>query len=110
MHPAVGKVLKKHVGQFRKNKRKRSLILDVPLLFEAKLDELCDGIFVVKATRDKQIARAIKLLGITKAEAARRIKAQMPLRKKIRLADIIIDNNKTFKQTQKQVKQIWEKL
>jgi len=56
------------------------------------------------------MARVTKKLGMTKADAERRIKAQMPLRQKIRLADITIDNNGTLTNTKKQVKRIWEKL
>ena len=82
-------------------------MLDVPLLFESKIDKYVDIVIVVKANREKQIARAAKSLKVTKAEAKRRIKAQMPLRTKIRLADMIIDNNGTLNQTKKQVIQIF---
>ena len=86
------------------------VIIEVPLLFESGFDTLMDRTITVKANQRTQIERALKTMNITKAQARRRIGAQMPLRKKIRLADMIIDNNGTLKQTKKQVKQIWEKL
>jgi len=110
VHPEVRKEIISKVKQYKKRRQSTVIVLDVPLLFESKLDRGVDIAIVVKAARAKQIARATKLLGITKAEAERRIKIQMPLQQKIRLADIIIDNNGTFKQTKKQVEQIWERL
>jgi dephospho-CoA kinase len=109
IHPAVRKKIVDEIAGFKK-KRKGVLILDVPLLFETGLDKLTDMTIVVRSSRDKQITRASKALGINASEAKRRIKAQMPLQKKIRKADIIIDNNGTLNQTQKQVKQLWQKL
>ena len=110
IHPAVRQVIRDEIKKQKKYRGNRVMVIDVPLLFEAKLDADVDYSVVVTAQRAKQLARAAQHLGITPAEAKRRIKAQMPLRQKIRLADIIIDNNGTFKQTQKQVRQIWEKL
>lgn len=110
VHPAVRRVILAKVKQYKRNRPKIVVVIDVPLLFESKLNSHVDLAVVVKASRAKQITRATKMLGITKAEAVRRLKVQMPLRKKIRLADMIIDNNATLKHTQKQVKQIWKKL
>ena len=110
IHPEVRKVILAKIKKYKSSKRKDVVVIDVPLLFESKLNDHVDISIVVKANRATQIARATKLLGITKAEAERRIKAQMPLRQKIRLADMIIDNDGTLTQTKKQVKQIWEKL
>ncbi len=110
IHPFVRKHIQQKIRQYKKNKRNKVVVIDVPLLFEAKLNDCVDSAIVVKASKANSIVRATKLLGITKAEAKRRIKAQMPLRQKIRLADMIIDNDSKLKQTQKQVKQIWERL
>ena len=110
IHPEVRKALLAKVKQYRKRKQRTVVVLDVPLLFETKLDRDVDWTVVVKANRANRIARATKLMNITKAEAKRRIKAQMSLRQKIRLADLIIDNDGTFKQIKLKVKQVWEKL
>jgi len=108
IHPAVRKIIR---GKIQKLKRRKGVIvIDVPLLFESKLSKDVDYSIVVKTNRATQMARVTKKLGMTKADAERRIKAQMPLRQKIRLADITIDNNGTLTNTKKQVKRIWEKL
>ena len=110
VHPAVRKVILAKIRHYKKNQRKSVVVIDIPLLFESKLNRYVDFTIVVKASRTKQIRRATKNAGMTKADALRRIRAQMPLRQKVRLADIIIDNDGTLMKTQKQAVQIWEKL
>lgn len=110
VHPVVRKTIIHLIEVNNRRRRKRIIVLDVPLLYETKLDKLVDVTIVVQASRAAQLQRAVNGLHITKADAQRRLKAQMPLQKKIRMADILIDNNKTLTITQKQVKRIWEKL
>ena len=110
IHPAVRNIIRGKIQQYKRRKGKGVVVVDVPLLFESKLNKDVDLSIVVKANKTTQIARVIKKLGMTKADAERRIKAQMPLQQKIRLADITIDNNGTLTNTKKQVKRIWEKL
>ncbi len=107
VHPQVALGLEEEIAKYR---NKRVAVIEVPLLFEAGFDRYVDTAIVVTAKRDAQIQRAAKSLKLTRTEALRRISAQMPLRDKIRRADIIIDNNKTKTQTHKQVKAIWQKL
>ena len=110
VHPHVRTAITKEIERLKRIRPKGKVILDVPLLFESGLDELTDTTVVVRSSRGKQISRAKRKLNITAQEARRRIQAQMPLREKIRKADIIIDNNGTINQTKKQVKILWRKL
>lgn len=110
IHPVVRKVLRAKIRNYKKGRGEVVVVMDVPLLFESKLNVDSDLSVVVKTTKVTQIDRATRQHNISKADALRRIKAQMPLQKKIRLADMIIDNNGTLTNTKKQVKLIWEKL
>ena len=67
------------------------VIYDVPLLFESGIDRRVDKTIVVTADRDTQIARLKQRNGFSRAEALRRITSQLPLAKKRRLADYILD-------------------
>jgi len=86
------------------------VIIDAPLLIEAKLIDLLDKLVVVKATRGVQLYRCMKGKKIKREEALLRIKNQMPLSKKVKMADFVIDNNGTMEQTRKQVDQIWRAI
>jgi dephospho-CoA kinase len=84
--------------------------LEVPLLFESGFDRYADVTIVVKTAQHRQIARALQRMNITRAQALRRIRAQMPFKDKIRLADFIIDNNHSKTNTLRQVKKLWQEL
>lgn len=110
IHPEVIKVIKEQIQDFRKSKKKHVVIVDVPLLFESKMEHLMDLVIVVASSQYRQIERAWRQLKISRSQAFKRIKAQLPLRVKIQLADIVIDANKNLKNTKKQVLQIWRNI
>ena len=91
IHPRVAAKQKRLTRQASRKDPNAVVIYDVPLLFEAGIDKRVDKIIVVTADRESQIARLKKRNGLTRAEAFRRIKSQIPLSKKVRLADIVID-------------------
>lgn len=66
---------------------------EVPLLFEGKLAEALRPIVVVTTSVDIQVSRAMARDGATREEIEARIRAQMPLEEKTRLADYVIDNS-----------------
>lgn len=68
------------------------VVADVPLLFESGYDKFVDTVILVSAKRRLQFKRA-GLRKINRLDAARIIKAQLPLSKKRLKADFIIDNN-----------------
>lgn len=106
VHPAVEKVIKQQV-QYNHQKL---LLLDIPLLFEAKLEYLVDKIIVVKTNRRRQFERLLEKTKYNKEDILKRINIQMPLSDKIHQADFVIDNNGTIEQTKKQVKRIWREI
>jgi dephospho-CoA kinase len=91
IHPRVAHEQIRLTKQAAKKDPKAIVIYDVPLLFEAGIDKRVDQIIVVTADRETQIARLKKRNGLTRAEALRRIKSQIPLAKKARMADIVIN-------------------
>jgi dephospho-CoA kinase len=47
---------------------------------------------------------------VSKEEARKRLKSQMPISEKISLADIVIDNEGSIPETEKRVGQVWQEL
>ncbi|MBU0468748.1 MAG: dephospho-CoA kinase [Candidatus Omnitrophica bacterium] len=110
VHPVVKLAIGQEIRRYSNSKKEHLVVVDVPLLFESNLHRYVDWIIVVKATRQQQIERAVEKFKISRQQAISRIKMQMPLREKIRLADIIIDNSRSLIETKKQVKEIWQKI
>jgi dephospho-CoA kinase len=86
------------------------VIYDVPLLFEADIDKRVDKIIVVTADRDTQIARLRKRNDLSRSEALRRIRNQLPLTKKRRLANYVLDGTKDRKRLVREVSKLLEDL
>ena len=111
-HPEIIKVIKKEIN-LAKNKtynQQKILIIDAALIYEAKMDRLMDKIIVVYINEDVQTKRLIKRNDLSKEEALQRIKSQMPIKEKIKMADYVIDTNNSLDETKKQVEKIWKKL
>lgn len=85
------------------------IILDVPLLFETGFERYVDQTIVVWCRRDEQVRRLCARDTITKAAAEARIRAQMPLAKKRKKADHVIDNT-DLATAVKTAKRVWKKL
>ncbi len=99
MHPAIISLMKRQI----KDAKEYVVVMDAPLLFEAGLEKIVDKVVVVKARVDNQIRRAQIKSALSKADIILRIKSQIPLKVKLRLADFVIDNNGTVENTRKQV-------
>lgn len=86
--------------------REAFVVLDIPLLFESKLESLVDKIIVVSVTKELQLERLMKRNQLTEEEAVSRIRSQMPLEEKTVRADQVIDNSGTLEETKRQLDEI----
>ncbi len=109
LHPRVIQTIRRQLTRYQRRKIK-AVVVDVPLLFEAKMESLFDVIVAVSSTKEEQIQRATRRLKISKREALQRLKCQLPAKEKNLLADFIIDNGGTRSQTKKQVAALWREL
>ncbi|HOD11571.1 MAG TPA: dephospho-CoA kinase [Candidatus Omnitrophota bacterium] len=109
-HPLIIQQIKKEVGRYRSMRTPGLFVLDVPLLFEAKLEGLCDYVVVVRSTIRVQIARLQKRNHFSQSEILRRINAQMPIALKAAKADFVIYNQDSIQKTKKQVEELCQEL
>ncbi len=94
IHPIVNARFKQELEKY---KDRESLVLVIPLLFEANLTDICSEIWLINCDSEIQIQRLMRRDMLTRAEAQKRIRTQWPLNKKKALSDKIIDNNYTLK-------------
>jgi len=69
------------------------IVVDIPLLFEVKMDKWTKPIVVVWVSQETQLKRLMERDGLSEADARNRVMAQMPLDSKRSKADVVIDNN-----------------
>ena len=105
IHPVVRKKIRRSL----KAARSRLVVIEVPLLIEAGMQRDMDYTVVVWTDRKTQAGR-LRKRGVSPAEVRRRTRSQMPLARKKKYADFIIDNNGSLRKTQSEVKRIIKKL
>lgn len=86
------------------------VFVEIPLLYEAKFDSICDKVICVFLSKKKQVERLIEREGIDEDYALQKIHSQMDLYMKKSLADYIIDSKGSFEETKLQVENIINKL
>ncbi|WP_110927189.1 dephospho-CoA kinase [Bacillus massiliglaciei] len=108
VHPQVRKWMKEETeAAFEAGAE--TVFMDIPLLFESKLTYMVEKTILIYADEDIQLSRLMKRNGFTKEEAEARIRSQMPLADKKKLADEVVNNNGEFKETASQIRAILEK-
>lgn len=85
------------------------IIIDAPLLFESKLDDICNFTIGVIAKESVQIERIIKRDSISKEQACKRLKAQQTNNFYMSKCTEIIENNNEYIETEKQIEEIAKK-
>ena len=107
IHPQIRKNISE---QIQMHKNEKLVFVDVPLLFEAKFDDLVEKIIVISLDEKIQLERLMNRNSLSKEEALQRIKSQIPVREKEKLGDYVVDNSFTQENTYNQVDRILEKL
>jgi dephospho-CoA kinase len=79
-------------GELNAMRTEPTVVLMIPLLFEAGLEELCSEIWLVDCTEHQQLERLMQRDRLTEAEAQARISAQWAMERKRALADRLIEN------------------
>jgi dephospho-CoA kinase len=82
------------------------IVMDIPLLFESKLTHLVDKVLVVYVDESVQLHRLMARDESRAEDALERIKSQIPVKEKTKLANAVIDNNGTQDESFEQLKEI----
>jgi len=103
VHLEIRKKLKKFL---KKNKNKKIVILDVPLLLENKINEKKDILIFVKSKRDIVLKKLKKRKNFNQKLLKKFKKIQLPLDYKKKIANYIIENDFLKNSVNKDVKKI----
>lgn len=110
-HPEIILKIKDRIRKIKVYSTKDVIcVVDVPLLFETKMEKWMDKTIVVYLSREEQIKRLFNRDGLSRNEAIKRIDSQIPMEKKVLLADYVIDNHLSIEKTKIQVFKVWENL
>jgi dephospho-CoA kinase len=79
------------------------VFMDIPLLFESRLQHMVEKVAVVYAPPEMQLARMLERDELDEEQAQKRLRAQLPIDQKKQKADFLIDNSRTREETARQV-------
>jgi dephospho-CoA kinase len=107
LHPLV---FEKIAEFLEKPKRKgKVIIIEIPLLYERGYKDKFDKTITIFTDKETALYRLEKN-GIPREDALLRLHSQLPIEKKIKRSDFVINNNNSLEDTMKQVKIIYKKL
>lgn len=105
IHPAIRAEMLRQRSAFMAEGH-QTIVMDIPLLFESKLQHFVDKILVVSVTEDNQLSRLMERNGLSEKDARARIGSQLPMSVKEEGADAVIYNNGTIEETAQQLTRI----
>lgn len=86
--------------------KENDIILDVPLLFEAKLDEICNITIAVIASKKTKINRICLRDNLSLEDASKRLNAQIKEEILVKKCNYTIENNGNIDNIEKQIDKI----
>ncbi|MFD2370041.1 dephospho-CoA kinase [Brevibacillus sp. GCM10020057] len=105
VHPEVRRVMREE-AEAAEAGGADIVFMDIPLLFESKLQHMVEKIVVVYAPADMQLARMIERDELEEEQAQKRLRAQFPIDQKRADADFLIDNSASREETERQVEEM----
>ena len=105
IHPAIRTEMLRQRDEYVTNGHQH-VVMDIPLLFESKLQHYVEKIIVVSVNEDVQLARLMARNGLSEADALARIRSQLPMSVKEAGANAVIYNNGSEEQAAVQLARI----
>ena len=107
LHPLIRDEMNAQAEEGRKSGAK-VVVLDVPLLFEAHMQDMAQIVACVYAPEEIQIRRMASRNGYSREEALSRIRSQWPLEEKMRLSDLVISTDQSLQALRSEVCSLYE--
>lgn len=108
IHPLMAEEFRKSIKASEK-KKKRAVVLNAAILFEAGWDKLVDRVVLVASSKRLRVERLAKR-GISREKAMAMAASQWPDPRKAKRSDIIIKNNSSLKELHKEIKHAFKQL
>ncbi|MFO7262785.1 MAG: dephospho-CoA kinase [Bacillaceae bacterium G1] len=112
-HPLIRQKMDEQVQAALAADPEAVVVLDIPLLIESMVQEgqrRVDKLILVYVPPSIQLERLMHRNGLSREEAEKRIRAQMPIDEKRQYADFIIDNSGSLAETEEQVERLMGQL
>jgi dephospho-CoA kinase len=106
MHPPIRERFARRLVELAEQGFRGIVLFDAPVMIESGNYRGMDAIVVVFVDEDTQLRRLMARDGIGHDEALQRLRSQMPLAEKAKLADYVIDNSGDRAATEARVREV----
>ncbi len=110
VHPLVMERTTEIVAEIAAQAPDAVVIMDIPLLLETGMQNDFADVIVVYVPEHIQLERLINRDGIDEQAAMARIRSQMPIEKKRKLATVVIDNSHSLSRSRQQALTVFNRL
>jgi len=109
-HKYISQEINHRIMAYKEDGKVHAIVIDAPLLMEARLDKICDRIWVVFAKEDVRKQRIMLRDGITEEMALARMANQRPWSAYREVADEVLDNSEDIDHLEAQLLRMLEKI
>lgn len=109
LHPLIFEAMESAIQSYR-NQGQALVFLDIPLYYEVNKTYQEDQVWLVYVPEDVQFDRLQKRNHLDNEQVKQRIQSQLSIEEKLKLADVIIDNQGTVEDLYHQVDRLLEKI
>lgn len=116
LHPPIVEALREAGASYRgvaarTAKGLNIMVMEIPLLYEAGLENLADQVLVTRCAQSTQIRRILsRRAGITEQDALQQIQSQLPQDDKARRADYVIGTDQSLDSVLRELEQVFDEL
>ncbi len=110
LHPEIVATMERLWREAVTSRPEVPVFFDVPLLYEAGMEDRFDRVILVYVDPETQVDRLCRRDGIGRREALRTLKMQLPIEWKRERAHEVIDNTGSVENTRRQVEDLWNRM
>jgi dephospho-CoA kinase len=110
VHPAVFRIEERMLAEFVAADPRGIAVVEAAILVETGSYKKFDRLIVAVCTFEQQLERAMRRDSSTRDETLARLKRQLPLEEKVRVADYVIDTSGTKESTIEQTQAAYRSL
>lgn len=112
-HPAIFTEMARQINDYSARLTRSdvpAVVVDAALIVDVGVTGVFDVLVVVTSDEPERFGRLVQHRGMDEGEAKERIRSQVPDRKRVSMADIVIENNGTIQDLRLRVARVWEDI
>lgn len=108
VHPLAARQVKTLL-ELHRRRHDKIVVIEAPLLFEARWDGMVNEIWVTTAPREVIFRRLNRKAGLSCSEVLARIRQQLPVSEQVKRANQVINTDTTPERLKSKVQKLWQK-